>query len=174
MIEKGVRIFENAVVKGPVYIGENSVIGNSALVRGYSHIGRDSVVGFATEVKHSYVGDSCWFHSNYIGDSIISDNCSFGAGTVTANFRFDEGQIGETGLDKFGCIMGEDCKTGINVSLMPGVRIGPNSIIGPHVMVHEDVEPDRIVLLKQQHTVIKNKVGSNKTKKTELMKRLVS
>ena len=172
IIEKGVRIFENAIVKGPVYIGENSVIGNSALVRDHTHIGRQSVVGFSTEITRSYIGDNCWFHSNYIGDSIISDNCSFGAGTVTANFRFDEGPIGESGLDKLGCIIGENCKTGINVSMMPGVKIGPNSLIGPNVMVHKDVGPDRIVLLKQEHTVVKNKINFDKDKKIKLMKKL--
>jgi NDP-sugar pyrophosphorylase family protein len=172
IIERGVKILENAVVKGPVYIGENSVIGNNALVRDNSHIGKNSVVGFSTEVKNSYVGDNCWFHSNYIGDSIISDNCSFGAGAVTANFRFDEKIIGETGLDKFGCIMGENCKAGINVSMMPGVKVGPNSIVGPHVMVHEDVGHEKLVLLKQEHRITKNKVKFRNSSKLELMKKL--
>jgi bifunctional UDP-N-acetylglucosamine pyrophosphorylase/glucosamine-1-phosphate N-acetyltransferase len=172
MIGRGAKIFGNAMVKGPAYIGDGAVVGNNALVRDYSHIGANSVVGFATEVTRSYVGDNCWFHSNYIGDSVISDNCSFGAGSVTANFRFDEGDINDTGRGKLGCIMGENCKTGINVSLMPGVKIGPNSIVGPHVMLHKDLGPDKIALLKQGHTLIKNTIKFDKKKKAELMKKL--
>jgi bifunctional UDP-N-acetylglucosamine pyrophosphorylase/glucosamine-1-phosphate N-acetyltransferase len=90
VLGENVRVLENAVIRGPVYVGPNSIIGNSALVRDYSHIGASSVVGYSTEVKHSYIGDNCWFHSNYVGDSIIDDNCSLGSGTVLANFRLDE------------------------------------------------------------------------------------
>jgi len=67
-------VLENAVIRGPVYIGANSIIGNNALVRDHSHIGSNSVIGYSTEVKHSYIGDNCWFHSNYIGDSIVDNN----------------------------------------------------------------------------------------------------
>ena len=77
IISDNVRVLENAVVRGPAYIGARSIIGNNGLVRDYSHIGADCVVGYCTEVKNSYIGDKCWFHSNYIGDSIIAEGCSF-------------------------------------------------------------------------------------------------
>jgi UDP-N-acetylglucosamine diphosphorylase / glucose-1-phosphate thymidylyltransferase / UDP-N-acetylgalactosamine diphosphorylase / glucosamine-1-phosphate N-acetyltransferase / galactosamine-1-phosphate N-acetyltransferase len=153
IIGDNVRILEDAVIRGPVYIGPRAVIGNSTLVRGYSHIGADSIVGFGTEIKGSYVGNGCWFHMNYIGDSVVGENCNFGAGTITANWRFDKGPISvhvngksvETGMDKLGAIIGDDCRTGINVSIMPGIKIGPNSVIGPSVCLTEDVDSNTIV-----------------------------
>ena len=153
VIGDNVRVLENAVIRGPVYIGPRTVIGNNTLVRAYSHIGADCVVGFATEIKGSYIGDDCWFHMNYIGDSVIGEHCNLGAGTITANWRFDEKTISvrvnsntvNTGMDKFGAIIGDNCRTGINVSIMPGVKIGPNSIVGPSVCLTEDVESNTMV-----------------------------
>jgi len=163
IIEKNVRILENAVVRGPVYIGPNTVIGNGALVREYSHIGANCVVGFSTEIKGTYTGDDCWFHSSYIGDSVIGNRCSFGAGSVTANYRFDRagipvkygGQKVSTGREHFGAIIGDDCKTGINSGILPGRKIGPNSIVGSHVCLASDLEPDTIVLNQPGHQYIK-------------------
>ena len=165
VIDDNVRILENAVIRGPVYIGANSVIGNNSLVREYSHIGTDCVVGYSTEIKGSCIGDRCWFHMSYIGDSIIGDDCSFGAGTVLANFRFDERNISvrigdesvDTGRDKFGAIIGSNSKTGVNVSVMPGIKIGPNSVVGSHVCLTNDLEPDSFILAELVHKTIGNR-----------------
>ena len=162
IIEDGVRILESAVVRGPCYIGRNTVIGNNALVRDSSHIGSDCVIGHSTEIKHSYVDDGCWFHSNYVGDSILGRGCSLGAGTVTANWRFDErnvsinvgGDLIDTKQGKFGMIMGPRCKTGINVSIMPGVRIGSDARVGPHVNLVEDLAPNKIIVTETRNKVI--------------------
>ncbi len=175
-----VKILENAVIRGPAYIGPNSVIGNNALVRDYSHIGANCVVGYSTEVKHSYIGDNCWFHSNYIGDSIIDDDCSFGAGAILANFRFDEGNISievngsqvDTGYDKLGAIVGRNCRTGINASLMPGVRVGSNSFVGPQVCLNQDLEANKVVLLRTQYQVGDNETKLAQGKRRELLRRL--
>jgi len=166
IIGKNVRILENAVVRGPVYIGPNTVIGNNALVREYSHIGANCVVGFSTEIKGSYTGDDCWFHSSYIGDSIIGNRCSFGAGSVTANFRFDRadipvkymGQRVSTGRDHFGSIIGDDSKTGINSGILPGRKVGPNSTVGSHVCLAGDLDPNTIVLNQTGHQYIKKPI----------------
>ncbi len=175
-----VRVLENAVIRGPVYIGAGSVIGNNALVRDYSHIGSNCVIGFSTEVKTSYIGDNCWFHSNYIGDSIIGNNCSFGAGTITANFRFDEKDVpvryGETVVasdkDKLGAIIGDNCKTGINAGILPGRRIGPNSIIGAHVLMENDLEPDTMILNQPDYQVLKNDIELDNARKQQLKDKL--
>ena len=156
IIADNVRVFENAVIRGPVYIGPNSVIGNSSLIREYSHIGSDCVVGYATEVKGSYVGDRCWFHMGYVGDSVVGEACSFGANTVFTNWRFDEENIRvrvgrewiDSGLDKLGAIVGNSCRTGANATLMPGVKVGPNSLIGAQVCLTRDLEPDTIAAMK--------------------------
>jgi len=164
IIGDNVRVLENAVIRGPAYIGPNSVIGNNVLVRDYSHIGANCVVGYATEMKTSYIGNNCWFHSNYIGDSIIGDGCSFGAGTVLANVRFDKGAIkvrvlGEllnTGQDKLGAIIGSNSRTGINASVMPGIKIGSNSFVGPHVCLAQDLQCDKIILAESGYRIMDN------------------
>ena len=169
-IGENVRILENAVVRGPCYVGPNSVVGNNALIRDGCHIGAGCVVGFSTEVKHSYIGDGCWFHHSYIGDSVVGDGCSFGAGTVTANVRFDESDVAvgrggervDSGRDKLGAIVGDGCKTGINVSIMPGVRIGPHSIVGPHVLLQRDVEANTMVLVEEGKGPVKRALGVEK------------
>ena len=180
ILSDNVKVLENAVIRGPVYIGANSIIGNNALVRDYSHIGSNSVIGYSTEVKHSYIGDNCWFHSNYIGDSIVDDNCSLGAGTVLANFRLDEGNIQikvgdslvDTGYDKLGAIVGRGCRIGVNASLMPGVRVGPDSFVGPQVCLHKDLRANKIVLPKSQYYVKDNKTRLDEGKRQEFLRRL--
>ena len=120
-------------------------------------------------------------HSSYVGDSIIDDNCSLAAGTVLANFRFDEKNVKvkvaeqgiDTGLDKFGTIMGSGSKTGINASIMPGVKIGPNSFVGSHVCLMRDLPPNRLVLMEPRYRVMDSSIialGSDKKK--ELMNKL--
>jgi bifunctional UDP-N-acetylglucosamine pyrophosphorylase/glucosamine-1-phosphate N-acetyltransferase len=175
-----VRVLENAVIRGPVYVGSNSVIGNNALVRDHSHIGSNSVVGYCTEVKHSYIGDNCWFHSNYIGDSVLDDDCSLGAGAVLANLRLNEQNIQievgdtlvDTGCDKLGAIIGRGCRIGVNASLMPGVRVGPGSLVGPQVCLSEDVAAKKMVLLESRHQVTSNETRLDKGKRGRLLDRL--
>ncbi len=166
-IMDGVRILENAVIKGPVYIGRRSVIGTGSLVRDYTHVGENCVVGYSTEIKGSYIGDNCWFHKNYVGDSVISDGCSLGAGTVLSNFRFDGKKIkislGEelvdTGLDKLGAIIGAGCKTGVNASVMPGIRIGPNSVVGPGVCLVTDLGQDQFAQCEPSYRITDSRVA---------------
>jgi UDP-N-acetylglucosamine diphosphorylase / glucose-1-phosphate thymidylyltransferase / UDP-N-acetylgalactosamine diphosphorylase / glucosamine-1-phosphate N-acetyltransferase / galactosamine-1-phosphate N-acetyltransferase len=182
-IDKGTKVFEGACIRGPCYVGENSVVGGNSLVRDYSSLGKGCVVGFSTEIKHSLIGDDCWFHMNYIGDSIIGNNCLFGAGTLTANYRFDEGNIkvcvGEnkidSGTNKLGAIIGDNCKTGINSCLEPGVKIGPQSMVGPNVDLKEDLEPQKIIFVNKTSYIKKdNKITLSSESKQQLMKKLLN
>ena len=117
---------------------------------------------------------------SYIGDSIVSDNCSFGAGTITANFRFDEGEVpirvkGErisSGTDKLGVIMGHGCRTGCNATLMPGVKVGPHSIVGPGVVLYDDLLPDSSISGPAPYTVTKNEITISAEAKEEKMRTL--
>jgi len=180
ILSENVRILENAVIRGPAYIGANSIVGNNALVRDYSHIGANSVIGYSTEVKHSYIGDNCWFHSNYIGDSIVDDNCSLGAGTVLANFRLDEGSIQikvgdnmvDTGYDKLGAIIGRGSRIGVNASLMPGVRVGPDCFVGPQVCLREDLAANKMILLEPRYQITDNETRLDEGKRKELLDKL--
>ncbi len=164
LIEEGAKVLENAVIKGLCYIGRNCIIGNNALIRGGSHIGEGCVIGYGTEIKHCYIGDRCWFHRNYFGDSIVGNDCSFGAGTVTANLRLDERSISvkvgkediNTGSNKLGAIIGNEVRTGINVSLMPGIKVGAGCFVGPHVCLTQDLAARKIALATENYKVTNN------------------
>lgn len=182
IIEDGVKVFEGAIIKGPCYIGKNSIVGTNTLIRNYSQLGDDCIVGYSTEITNSWIGDDCWFHTNYVGDSIIGDNCSFGSGAVTANFRFDGKRIKvkirendiDSGRDKLGAIVGEDSQIGVNAIILPGKKLGPNSIVGPGVCLQDDLESNKIILVdKKSYTIKENEIKASLEKKKELMKRLV-
>jgi bifunctional UDP-N-acetylglucosamine pyrophosphorylase/glucosamine-1-phosphate N-acetyltransferase len=142
VIEAGAKVFDFAVIKGPVYLGQNTIVGTHSLVRD-SIVGANSVVGSGSEVARSYLAENVWLHRNYVGDSVLADNVSLGAGAVTGNLRLDENSIKsviqnkkiETGLNKFGCVIGADSRIGINTSLMPGVLIGVDSFIGSGLII---------------------------------------
>lgn len=197
VIEDGVRVFDNAVIQGPAYIGKNCVIANNALVR-ESHLGDGCVAGYSTEIARSFLDNSVWTHSNYIGDSVIGANSSFGSGTVTGNLRLDEktimasaGDCGasgsvadganvgtsgaqkvDTGLTKLGAIVGEGVRVGINVSLMPGIRIGSNSFIGAGITLAQDIPDDMFVTGKWELTIRENKVKLSPSARQAMMDKL--
>ena len=155
IIENGVRIMENSVIIGPAYLGRNVVICNNSLVR-ESFIGDESLIGFASEIARSYLAERVTTHSNYIGDSILGKNVTFGEGSVTGNLRLDEkavkveikGQKIDSGRHKLGLIAGNNVHIGINVSLMPGVKIGCNTMIAGGVLVDRDIPEGKFVKLK--------------------------
>ena len=195
-IGENTKVFENAVIKGPCYIGDNCIIGNNSLIREYTDLENNVLIGAFAEVKNCIFQEDVHIHSGYFGDSIFGKGCRVGAGTVTANFRINRGEIKpklktefpkeakvkmrtefsssvknalvrladgsrkklkiNTGLNSLGCIVGENTKTGINVSLMPGVFIGSNSLIGPASMVFENI-PDNTILYQEFKRITKKK-----------------
>ena len=162
-LDENVKIFENSVLVGPLYIGKNYIIANNVLIR-ESSIGANCVIGFNTEVARSFLSDSIWTHSNYIGDSIIDSDVSFGAGTVTGNLRLDEdlikmninGQKLNSQKNKLGCLIGSNVRIGINCSLNPGLKIGSNSFISSGVVLQNDVDNDSFLSVKQNLVKKKN------------------
>jgi len=152
-----VRVLEHAVIRGPAYIGSGSIVGNNALIRGGVSLGRKVIIGYGTEVKHSVIGNYCQTHIAYVGDSILGDHCALGAGTITANLRLDRQpvkvSVGErrqsSGTSYLGVIMAENCRTGCNVTLMPGVKLGPDSIVGPGVVLGRDLPPGKAIWLSR-------------------------
>ena len=148
-IAEGARVRSGTYIEGPVCIGPGSDIGPNSYLRPSTCIGSDVRVGNACEVKNSIIMDGTHVpHLSYVGDSIIGEGCNLGAGTITANIRFDErsvkvmikGEKIDTGRRKLGVIMGDDVQTGINVNLMPGVKVGSGAWIAPGLTVYEDVE----------------------------------
>ncbi|MBO0888344.1 NTP transferase domain-containing protein [Candidatus Bathyarchaeota archaeon] len=148
VIEEGSVIKAGSRLEGPVHVGKDCEIGPSAYLRPYTALGDGVKVGAACEVKNSVVMANARIpHLSYVGDSIIGESCSLGAGTITANLRFDEavvmsrvrGSLVSSARRKLGAILGDEVRTGINVSIFPGVKIGSGSWLGPGAIVEKDV-----------------------------------
>ncbi|MDR2623678.1 MAG: NTP transferase domain-containing protein [Methanobrevibacter sp.] len=159
---EGSIIRSGVYIEGSVYIGKNCDIGPNSFIRGNSYFGDNVNVGNAVEIKNSIIMEHTKInHLSYVGDSVIGSRCNIGAGTNVANLRFDDkpvlmtvkGQKTNTGRRKLGSVIGDNVKTGINTSFSPGVTVGFNSFIGPGILLQNDVESNKVVLLKQQHTV---------------------
>ncbi|MFH0792284.1 MAG: sugar phosphate nucleotidyltransferase [bacterium] len=148
IIGKNVKIGMNTVIEGPCYIGNNVTIGANNIMRGPFDLEDGVITGAFTEIKNCFIGHDTHIHSGYFGDSIIGENCRVGAGFTSANRRIGrdnifssvKGEIVDTKLTSFGCIIGSGSRLGVNVSTMPGVFIGRNAIIGPGTIVKENVE----------------------------------
>jgi len=147
-IGKGARIRSGAYIEGPVYIGPDSDIGPNCYIRPCTSVGASVRIGNACEVKNSIVMDGSHIaHLSYVGDSVIGGDCNFGAGTITANIRFDKknvkmnikGSSVDSGCRKLGVVVGDNAQTGINVSLLPGIKIGSEAWVAPGLIVDEDV-----------------------------------
>ena len=161
---KNTVLRSGSYIQGPCYIGENNVIGPNAFIRPYTSIGNRCHIGMS-ELKNSIIfSNTNILHFNYIGDSIICENVNLGAGTKVANLRLDEknvkmnikGRLIDSGKEKLGAIIGPNVKTGINVSIMTGKKIGENSRIGAHTMVMEDV-PSNVNYYQDSKANIKSK-----------------
>ncbi|MEM0011063.1 MAG: sugar phosphate nucleotidyltransferase [Candidatus Bathyarchaeia archaeon] len=158
-ISEGALIRSGSYIEGPVFIGCGSDIGPNCYIRPYTSIGKNVRIGNACEIKNSILMDNVHVgHLSYIGDSIIGENCNLGAGSISANLRFDKktvkmrvkGEVVDTGRVKLGVVMGDNVLTGVGALFMPGVTIGCNCWIGPNVVVYEDVPPNTILILEQQ------------------------
>ena len=148
VVKEHARIRSGSYIEGPVCIAEGAEIGPNCYIRSHTSIGRNVRVGNGCEIKNSIVMDDTKIpHLSYVGDSIIGERCNFGAGTMIANLRFDDKPVRmmiserlvDTGRRKLGAVIGDDVQTGINVSIMPGVKIGSDSWIGPSQTVARDV-----------------------------------
>lgn len=147
-VKKGARVRSGVYIEGPVVIGENADIGPNCYIRSCTSLGANTRVGNACEVKNSILGEGTHAaHLSYVGDSIIGKDCNLGAGTITANLRFDKSNIEvaikeermDSGRRKLGVIMGDNVQTGINVNFHPGVIIGSDAWIAPGITVQRDV-----------------------------------
>jgi len=147
-IEKGALIRTGTVIEGPARIGEGAVIGPLAHIRAGTYVGKRSAIGAFCEVKNSIIMDHTKIpHLSYIGDSIIGEHCNLAAGTIVANLKLNDNTVRmrikdslvDTGLRKLGIVTGDNVKTGINASFMPGIRIASGAVIPACSVVSEDV-----------------------------------
>ena len=159
-IEGQVKIASSAIlrpgtfIQGPVVIEENCVVGPNCFLRPGTYLGKGVRIGNGVEIKNSIIlEDTTIGHLSYVGDSIISRMCNFGAGTKIANLKLDDQSISmeiqnkriNSNQRKLGIIMGENVKTGINVSIMPGISIGENSRVGAHTLVTKNIPPNSLL-----------------------------
>ena len=173
-VDQGALIKSGSYLEGPVYCGKGVKIGPHARIRPFTSLEANVVVGLGCDVKNSIIMNGSKVpHLSYVGDSILGEHCNLGAGTMTANVRFDKrtirmsikNQLVDSRREKLGVIMGDHAETGINVSLKPGVRIGSGSWVGPGAIVSEDLPTGKVLLVKQGHITKTRAVEFKKTVK---------
>ena len=146
-IHETALISNDVTIEGPAYIGSEVEIRPGAYIRSFSWICHKAVVGHCSEIKHSILLPGAKApHFNYVGDSILGMEVNLGAGCKLSNLRNDgrnimlrDGKtgeiIGESGLRKFGAILGDRTQIGCNVVTNPGVILGPKCNVWPNVTV---------------------------------------
>ncbi|RZN55553.1 MAG: hypothetical protein DSO09_02395 [Candidatus Methanomethylicota archaeon] len=157
VIEKNAKILSGTYIEGPVWISSGCRVGPNCYIRPYTYLCKNVRVGNACEIKNSIImEDTNISHLSYIGDSVIGAKCNIGAGTIIANLKFNEstvkvkikGEKIDSGKRKLGAFIGDNVKTGINVSINPGVKIGPNCWIAPNTFVYKDVPKNSFLTQK--------------------------
>lgn len=152
-IAKTAKVAPTAYINGPAIIGKNAEIRHCAFIRGNAIVGEGAVVGNSTELKNVILFNKVQVpHYNYVGDSILGYKAHMGAGSITSNVKSDktlttvktpEGPI-ETGLKKFGAMLGDEVEVGCGSVLNPGTVVGSHTNIYPLSMVREFVPANSI------------------------------
>ncbi len=141
-IGEGTVVEDGAMIKGPAIIGRNCQIRHNAYIRDQVIIGDHCVVGNACELKHSILFNHCQVpHFNYVGDSILGWKAHLGAGVKISNLKITagnvlvehDGQRLDSGLRKFGALIGDHAQVGCNAVLNPGSILGRGSLVYPNV-----------------------------------------
>ena len=161
------KIVQGAIIEPNVHIGKNCTIRRYAQIEQGTCIGDDSFVGHCAEVAGVFMKRAWAFHyGEYWG--ILGDCCDLGAATVCGNLRFDDLQTVHTvnnrkEIPKAGAnaaYIGDYVRTGVNTIIMPGVKVGPYSVLGAGTIVHKDVENNTLLYVKQEH--VQQKWGPEK------------
>ncbi len=143
-IAKSAKVFDSAYLHGPLIIGPDTEVRHCAFLRGSALIGAGCVVGNSTELKNVIIFDNVQVpHYNYVGDSILGYRSHMGAGSITSNVKSDKTLVTvgadreklQTGLKKFGAMLGDFVEVGCNSVLNPGTVVGRNTNIYPLSMV---------------------------------------
>ena len=152
-VAKNAKIAPTAYINGPAIIGKNAEIRHCAFIRGNAIVGENAVVGNSTELKNVILFNNVQVpHYNYVGDSILGYKSHMGAGSITSNVKSDKKLVVvkngdkkiETGLKKFGAMIGDNVEVGCGSILNPGSVIGKNSNIYPLSSVRGFVKANSI------------------------------
>lgn len=163
-VAKSATVAPTAYINGPAIIGKDAEIRHCAFIRGNAIVGEGAVVGNSTELKNVVLFNKVQVpHYNYVGDSILGYKSHMGAGSITSNVKSDkalvkvhtpQGDI-ETGLKKFGAMLGDNVEVGCGSVLNPGTVIGSNSNIYPLSSVRGYVAANSIY--KKQGEVVEKR-----------------
>lgn len=152
-IARSAKVAPTASITGPAIIGKEAEIRQCAFIRGNAIVGEGAVVGNSTELKNVVLFNKVQVpHYNYVGDSILGYRAHMGAGSITSNVKSDKTLVVvkgketriETGLKKFGAMLGDQVEVGCNSVLNPGTVIGPRSNIYPLSSVRGVIPADHI------------------------------
>jgi len=160
---EGVALPSYATIIGPAWIGAGTQIRPGAFIRGNVIVGERCVLGNASEFKNCLLMDRVQApHYNYVGGSVLGNRSHLGAGAICSNLRLDqrnvvihlpEGAV-NTGLKKFGAILGDDAEVGCNAVLNPGTLLGPRSLVMPSIAFGGVLAPSTIARVRQQVTLV--------------------
>lgn len=143
-IARSANVYPSACINGPAIIDEEAEVRHCAFIRGNAIVGKGAVVGNSTELKNVILFNKVQVpHYNYVGDSILGYKAHMGAGSLTSNVKSDKTLVVvragedrlETGLKKFGAMVGDHVEVGCNSVLNPGTVIGKETNIYPTSMV---------------------------------------
>ncbi len=152
-IHKTAKVFPSAYIAGPCIIGAGTEVRHCAFIRGSALVGENCVVGNSTELKNVILFDNVQVpHYNYIGDSILGYKAHTGAGSITSNVKSDKKLVkvhfedgdAETGLKKFGAMIGDRVEVGCGSVLNPGTVIGRDTNVYPLSSVRQAVDANSI------------------------------
>ena len=152
-IARSATVAPTAYIHGPAIIGKNAEVRHCAFIRGNAIVGAGAVVGNSTELKNVVLFNKVQVpHYNYVGDSILGYKAHMGAGSITSNVKSDKKLVVvkdgreriETGLKKFGAMLGDEVEVGCGSVLNPGTVVGRHSSIYPLSSVREVVPADSI------------------------------
>ena len=160
-VAKSATVYPSAYINGPAIIDEEAEVRHGAFIRGNAIEGKKAVVGNSTELKNVVLFNRVQVpHYNYVGDSILGFKAHMGAGSITSNVKSDktlvvvkEEEKIETGLKKFGAMLGDGVEVGCNSVLNPGTVIGRNSNIYPISSVRGFIPSDSIY--KEKGNIVK-------------------
>ena len=151
-VAKNAKVAPSASLNGPLIIDEEAEIRHCAFIRGSAIVGKGAVVGNSTELKNVILFNKVQVpHYNYVGDSILGHKSHMGAGSITSNVKSDKKLVTvkgealyETGLKKFGAMLGDNVEVGCGSILNPGSVIGRNVNIYPLSSVRGVIPADSI------------------------------
>lgn len=158
-VAKSANVYPTAYINGPAIIDEEAEVRHCAFIRGNAIVGKGAVVGNSTELKNVVLFNKVQVpHYNYVGDSVLGFKAHMGAGSITSNVKSDKTLVKvhtkngdlETGLKKFGAMLGDNVEVGCNSVLNPGTVIGKSSNIYPTSMVRGFVPSNSIYKTKTE------------------------